>query len=57
MTKKHSIDLCNKYEKDLNRIEFIHEIESFKQHICELDDSLRYGICFEIQNCIYKNNV
>jgi len=31
--KKHSIDLCNKYEKDINKIEFIYEIESFKQHI------------------------
>jgi len=39
--KKHSNDLYNKYEKDLNKIEFIYEIESFN-HTFVLDDSLRY---------------
>jgi HKD family nuclease len=46
--KKHAIDLCNKYEKDLNKTEFLYEIESFKEHLFVLNDALKYGNSFEI---------
>lgn len=31
-TKKHAVNLRNKYEKDLNSTDFLYEIENLKEH-------------------------
>ncbi|KAL4119494.1 hypothetical protein QTP88_012301 [Uroleucon formosanum] len=55
--KRAGVDLCNKYENDLNKIEFISELESFKEHVNNIDDDLKRATFFEMLNFIYKNKL
>ncbi|XP_060855087.1 uncharacterized protein LOC132932790 [Metopolophium dirhodum] len=55
--KRAGVDLCNKYENDLNKIEFISELESFKEHVYNIDDDLKRATFFEMLNFIYKNKL
>ncbi|KAL4107535.1 hypothetical protein QTP88_017867 [Uroleucon formosanum] len=55
--KKAGVDLCIKYENDLNKIEFISQLESFKEHVYNIDDDLKRVTFFEMLNFIYKNKL
>ncbi|KAF0710596.1 Uncharacterized protein FWK35_00036342, partial [Aphis craccivora] len=55
--KRAGVDLCNKYENDLDKIEFISELESFKEHVYNIDDDLKRATFFEMLNFIYKNKL
>lgn len=39
--KGYKIDLCNKYENNLDKIEFILELGSLKEYIYFLDECLK----------------
>ncbi|KAL4091733.1 hypothetical protein QTP88_026380 [Uroleucon formosanum] len=56
-SKRAGVDLCNKYENNLNKIEFISELESFKEHVYNIDDDLKRATFFEMLNFIYKNKL
>lgn len=55
--KRHGIDLCIKYENYLDKIEFISELGSFKEHLYVLDKRLKNASSFEMLNFIYKNGL
>lgn len=55
--KRAGVDLCNKYENYLDKIEFISELESFKEHVYNIDDNLKRATFFEMLNFIYKNKL
>ncbi|KAF0703446.1 Uncharacterized protein FWK35_00032722, partial [Aphis craccivora] len=55
--KRAGVDLCNKYENNLDKIEFISELESFKEHVYSIDDVLKRATFFVMLNFIYKNKL
>lgn len=55
--KKHAMDFCIKYEKDIDKNEFILELDSFTQHAIQLDNKLINARSHEILNFILKNGL
>ncbi|KAL4126085.1 hypothetical protein QTP88_010314 [Uroleucon formosanum] len=55
--KKHAMDFCIKYEKDIDKIEFILELDSFTQHVFQLENKLIDARSDEILSFILKNGL
>jgi len=55
--KKHAMDFCIKYEKDIDKNELILELDSFTQHAIQLDNKLIDARPHEILNFILKNGL
>jgi len=55
--KKHAMDFCIKYEKDIDKNELILELDSFTQHAIQLDNKLIDARSHEILNFILKNSL
>ena len=50
--KERESTFCNKYENGVNKIKFISELESFKQHVYNIDYNLNRATYFEMLNFI-----